>query len=114
MNRTEFKGYVGEYLAMFLLIAKGYSILEHRYKTVCGEIDIIARKKNTIAFVEVKSRKNEEKCLIALTPKQLQRVQNAAQIFFKRNPKYQNYFSSFDVILVADWKIPVHIKNISI
>lgn len=114
MNATEFKGYWGEFLATALLKIKGYSIIAHRYKTACGEIDIIAKKRDVIVFVEVKARKSEEKCFVAITPKQLERVQRASEIFMRSHSQYFGKFSRFDVILVSDWSIPVHIENISI
>lgn len=113
MNWTEFKGYWGEFLATSILRIKGYRILAHRYKTFCGEIDIIAKRKDKIAFIEVKARKNEEKCFTAITQKQMHRVQNASQIFLKRNPQFQSCFFSYDVILIADWSFPIHIENIT-
>jgi len=52
-------GKEGESLAVDFLKRKGYEILEQNYKTPIGEIDIIARK-NTLCFVEVKTRKDSE------------------------------------------------------
>ena len=114
MIRTEFKGYWGEFFAICLLKIKGYSLLAHRYKTYVGEIDIVAKRKNEIVFIEVKARKDEEKCHIAITQKQLRRVQNASQIFLKRNPQFQDYAIRYDVILISDWSLPLHIENITI
>ena len=114
MNATEFKGYFGEFFAAILLRMKGYKILERRYKVHCGEIDIIAKKKNKIAFVEVKSRTDEEKCFVAITSKQLSRIQNASRLFLQSHPNFQNCVCSYDVILIADWKLPIHIENVSL
>ncbi len=113
MNNTELKGYWGEFFSILLLKLKGYKILAHRYKTKVGEIDIIAQKRDTIIFVEVKSRKNEEKCIIAITQKQLHRIQNASQIFLQNNPALQECFSRYDVILVSNWKFPIHLQYIT-
>ena len=113
MRKSEFRGYLGEFLAIILLILKGYRILKHRYKLRGGEIDIIAKRGNKIAFVEVKTRKSEEKCQIAITPQQLYRIRKASQMFLKCNPKYFNCDFSYDVIFVADWHLPKHIENIS-
>ncbi len=114
MRKTEFRGYFGEFVATILLWCKGYRILEHRYKLSGGEIDIIAKRSNKISFVEVKTRKSEEKCQIAITTQQLRRIRNVSQFFLKNNPKYLNCDLSFDVILVADWCFPKHIENVSI
>ncbi len=59
MQNTRQKfGEQGESLAVWFLKKKGYKILEQNYRTKLGEIDIIAREKKTIVFVEVKSRKS--------------------------------------------------------
>jgi putative endonuclease len=52
-------GVAGERIARIFLRFKGFRILETNYKSKYGEIDIIAREKNTITFVEVKTRKSE-------------------------------------------------------
>ena len=114
MYKDEFRGYFGEFAAILLLLCKGYRILKHRYKLSGGEIDIIAKRGNKISFVEVKTRKSEEKCQIAITPQQLYRIRNVSQVFLKRNPKYLNCDLSYDVIFVADWHLPRHIENISV
>ncbi len=114
MRKDEFRGYFGEFIATILLWCKGYRILEHRYKWSGGEIDIIAKRGNKISFVEVKTRKTEEKCQIAITSRQLNRIHRTSQLFLKRNPKYLNCDFSYDVILVSDWAFPKHIENVSV
>ena len=113
MEWIKIKGYLGEFLSRLFLNIKGYQVLAQRYKTSCGEIDIIAQKGNTVVFIEVKARKDQEKCFVAITDKQLKRVQNASQIFLKNHPKLQNCDIRYDVMLVADWRIPLHIENIT-
>ena len=114
MHKSEFRGYFGEFVATILLWCKGYHILKHRYKWSGGEIDIIAKRGNKISFVEVKTRKSEEKCHIAITPRQLNRIRCTSQLFLKLNPKYLNCDFSYDIILVADWSFPKHIENVSV
>jgi putative endonuclease len=113
MNSTESKGHLGEIIAVLLLKIKGYKILARRFKTSCGEIDIIAQKNNVIAYIEVKSRKTIDKCYDAITQKQLSRIQRSSKIFMDQNKKWHKYFSRYDVILVANWKLPIHLENIS-
>ena len=53
-------GIVGEELAAAALAARGYAILERRYSTERGEIDIIAEDGHTLVFVEVRARATKE------------------------------------------------------
>lgn len=43
-------------MACRALHGRGYAILDRRYRTRCGEIDIVARDGATLVFVEVKAR----------------------------------------------------------
>ncbi|MCE5287067.1 MAG: YraN family protein [Pelosinus sp.] len=50
-------GEIGEAIAADFLERQGYKILVCRYRCKIGEIDIIAKRKNTLVFVEVKTRR---------------------------------------------------------
>ena len=54
------KGKIGELIATVYLYFKGYEILKRNYFIKGGEIDIVAKKKNTVAIVEVKTRTNDK------------------------------------------------------
>ena len=56
-NKT--KGKIGEDICCDYLLKKGYSILNRNYRCKSGEIDVIAKKEDTIHFVEVKARNGE-------------------------------------------------------
>jgi putative endonuclease len=56
VNSFQIFGENNEYLAATYLKRQGYLIIEQNYRTRMGEIDIIAKDNETIAFVEVKSR----------------------------------------------------------
>ena len=49
-------GHIGEEIAMTFLKQKGYKILGVNVRTPFGEIDVVARQKNTTVFIEVKAR----------------------------------------------------------
>ena len=53
-------GKKGEELALRFLKSSGYTILDRNFKYGRGEIDIVAKDADTIAFVEVKSRSSDE------------------------------------------------------
>jgi putative endonuclease len=53
-------GALGEKLARDFLKKKGYSILETNYRCREGEIDIVARQKNCLVFIEVRTKSNLE------------------------------------------------------
>ncbi|MBP5166520.1 MAG: YraN family protein [Oscillospiraceae bacterium] len=57
--RTRLLGAFGEGCAAEYLRKNGYRLLAVNYKTVYGEIDIIAKKRKTVVFVEVKTRRSE-------------------------------------------------------
>lgn len=58
LNRRQQFGKTGESIAVRFLRSRGYRILEQNYRTGLGEIDIIAKDRNTLVFVEVKARQS--------------------------------------------------------
>ena len=52
-------GRAGEVKASKFLKKLGYAILETNYRTRVGEADIIARDRNAVVFVEVKTRSDQ-------------------------------------------------------
>ena len=112
-NKTA--GNLAEFIARMVFRLKGYKILKKNHKgklkMPAGEVDFIALKNKTIIFVEVKKRQTLEKAFYAIKPNQQKRIINAAKLFIKQNPHYQNCNIRFDAVLI---KLPmniVHIKN---
>jgi putative endonuclease len=62
-------GLSAESRAAALLMAKGYRILAKRFRTPHGEIDLVAKRRNLIAFVEVKARASLDEAAYAVTPR---------------------------------------------
>jgi putative endonuclease len=102
-------GISAESKAAALLMAKGYRILAKRFRTPHGEIDIIARKRNLLAFVEVKARASLDEAAYAVTPRQQQRIINAAQGWLMAHPEHAEFEMRFDAILVAPRSLPRHL-----
>ena len=105
------RGHKGEGLAAFWLILKGHKILQKRCKTPVGEIDLIARKGQTLLFVEVKARADFETGAEAITTRQKQRIIRAAQYYLSGHPEIAQRPMRFDVILHAPPLKLRHIKN---
>ena len=94
-----------------LLIAKGYRIAARRWKTPVGEIDIVARRRRELVFVEVKARENLDDAAEAVTERAKRRIIAAAEVWLARHPDDAQCGIRFDVILVAPGKLPRHIAN---
>ena len=107
-NKTSYQiGLFAEFIARMYLRFHGYRILKSRYvtgkNTNRAEIDIIAKHKNTIVFVEVKCRKDVSAAWDAITPVQAMRLRRAAETYLMQNHWMGN--ARFDVIVVCGHKI---------
>lgn len=109
-------GKFGELLSALYLIMKGYKIREKNYWTKIGEIDIICQKRNTVVFVEVKTRKNTK----YVSPKEnidyrkLRKIRRVAQSYIDLKC-HDNHDYRIDCIEVCmDKSLPIirHIKAI--
>src|SRR6202158_391509 len=79
-------GLSAEARAAAFLMAKGYRILARRFRTPYGEIDIVAKRRNLIAFIEVKARGSLDDAAYAVTPRQQQRIIDSAQAWLMAHP----------------------------
>ena len=95
------RGRASEYLAIWLLRAKGYRIIARRVRSPVGEIDLIAVRRRRLAIVEVKRRPTLEQAACSITPTQQQRIMRASEFWLKRNPAYAGHDLGFDVVLLA-------------
>lgn len=102
-------GVSAESRAAALLMAKGYRILARRFRTPHGEIDLIARRRNLLAFVEVKARATLDDAAFAVTPRQQQRIIDAAQGWLMAHPEHADFELRFDAILIAPRRLPRHL-----
>jgi putative endonuclease len=104
-------GLSAESRAAAYLIAKGYRIVRRRFRTPVGEIDIVARRRGTLVFVEVKARDQLDAAAEALTPRQRARILAAARAWLSRHPDDVTAPMRFDVVMVAPWRWPRHLMN---
>lgn len=87
MNTKAQTGELGENAAVTYLIEKGYSILERNYRHKRSEIDVIARHKSTIVFVEVKTKSsvNYGHPEVAVDDKKAAKVMEGADHYIQEN-----------------------------
>lgn len=104
-------GLGAESRAAWLLRLKGWTIVARRFADGPGEVDLIARRGRTLAFVEVKARADLAAAADAVTPHQQRRIRRGAEAFLARRPAYAGYVVTFDVVLVAPRRWPRHIPN---
>ncbi|MCB5251197.1 MAG: YraN family protein [Candidatus Cloacimonadales bacterium] len=107
MNKTnKEKGNIGEDLATKYLIEQSYTIIHRNYNTRVGEVDIIARQGNEVAFIEVKYRTkgNEDDAMQSITKSKQKKVIKAALQFIASCEDAELLCYRFDVIIIIQEK----------
>lgn len=110
-RRSERKGRRAEVLAALALMLKGYRIAALRYRTPVGEIDIVARKGNLVAFVEVKARRDLAAGVDAVSFPAQRRIAAAGELFISRQRDSAQLSWRHDIVVVRPWKWPVHLED---
>jgi putative endonuclease len=107
---AETAGRRGERIAGWWLRLKGWRILDRRVRTPAGEVDLVAKRGNLVAFVEVKTRATAAELDFAIDERRLARVAAAAELLM---PRYAGPGDDIrvDVILLAPGTRPRHIEN---
>ncbi len=107
---AEARGRRAERFAATWLRLKGWRILDTRVRTPAGEVDLIAKRGNLVAFVEVKSRSSVAELDFAIDEHRLRRVAAAAEVLASRYAT-DGEDIRVDVILLAPRTLPRHIEN---
>lgn len=102
-------GLSAETRAAALLIAKGYRIAARRWRSPAGEIDIVARRKRLLVFVEVKARARLDAAAEAVNDRQRRRIVAAAEAWLAAHPDDLGCDIRFDAVLVAPRRLPQHL-----
>src|SRR6266480_1854423 len=102
-------GLSAESRAAAFLMAKGYRILAKRWRTPYGEIDIVTRRRNLLAFIEVKARASLDEAAYAVTARQQRRIIEAAQAWLMAHPEHAEFELRFDAMLIAPRHLPRHL-----
>lgn len=113
MKRREAErgGRRAERLAAWWLRLKGWRILAVRARTPVGEVDLVARRGRTVAFVEVKARASDDAAGLALDDYRLRRVARAAEALAPRFAG-PNDTLRIDAIFIVPGRLPRHLANV--
>lgn len=105
------RGHGAEKRAAWWLRFKGYRVLAINWRSIAGEIDLIARRGATLAFIEVKQRADAEAATLALAPQQRARLARAAGLFVAQRPELADLTLRFDLMAFGRMGRPVHMKD---
>jgi putative endonuclease len=110
-HQAEKRGRGAETLACWYLRLRGWRILARRARVRGGEVDIVARRGRTLAFVEVKARGTEEAAAFALDDFRLRRVVAAAELLA---PRYMRDGDDvrIDALFIVPGRWPRHLANV--
>ncbi len=94
-------GLIGEELAFHFLSARGYKVLLKNYACELGEIDLIAKEKGVLVFIEVKTRSSDAMGMPAeaVTPLKRRQIVKTAHYYLKRYGIH-DWPCRFDVVSV--------------
>ncbi|HEY5458962.1 MAG TPA: YraN family protein [Sphingomicrobium sp.] len=113
MNRqlAENRGRKAETIAAWWLRLHGWNILAKRARVAGGEVDLVARRGRTLAFVEVKQRCTVDAAAWALDEYRLRRVAVAAQ---RLAPRYARDGDDIriDALFIVPGRLPRHMANV--
>jgi putative endonuclease len=110
-QQAERRGRGAETLACWYLRLKGWRILARRARVPGGEVDIVARRGRTLAFVEVKARGSEQAAALALDRYRLRRVAAAAERLSQRYMRDGDDVR-IDALFIVPGKLPRHLPDV--
>lgn len=104
------RGRWGESLCRLYLILTGWSVLHQGFSgnrgSGAGEIDLIAKRGRTLAFIEVKTRSDLVSGLEAVSAAQQARIIRGAEGFLAAHPDLSEHTLRFDVMVARPWRWP--------
>lgn len=112
---AERRGRWAELLAEFALRLKGYRILDRRYRTRLGEIDLVVKRGEIIAFVEVKARTDRRAAIDSVPAATQHRIRAASDLWIGRMLAQRRPITHcsyrYDIVAVEPKRWPAHFPD---
>lgn len=108
---TFLRGHVAEQAALIWLVLHGWRPLARRFAAQGGEIDLVMRRGDTVAFVEVKARASMAEALAAIDGVKRRRFGRATRAWIARNPWSLALTLRADAVFLAPGHWPRHVVN---
>ena len=108
---AERRGRRAETYAAIWLRLKGYKVLETRFRCHAGEVDLIVKRGQVLAFVEVKQRPTEALAMSAVPQRNWLRIAMAAEIWTSHHPTYAPLDWRYDLVAIAPRSFPKHYRD---
>lgn len=108
---AERHGRWAETLCRLSLRLRFYRIVAGNWRSPLGELDLVAVRGRTVAFIEVKARTDRATAASAISRNQRRRIERAATQFLAVHPKLSKRLVRFDVMYVLPGRWPSHVPN---
>ncbi len=107
-------GNSGEDIAAVFLEEQGYEILDRNFSCLFGELDIVARQGQILAFVEVKTRRSLKfgRPAAAVTSSKQRKLRTTALYYLKRHP-HPRCTIRFDVIEITELYGDIQLNHVT-
>lgn len=111
-RRAYRRGYAAELVAILFLMLKCYRPLAWRFSAAGGEIDLIVKRGDIIAFVEVKARHGMEAAIFAIDGRKRRRFSRAMNAWLLKNPWACERSLRIDAVYITAWLRPHHHQGV--
>lgn len=106
---TLIRGRNAERVALLWLVLRGWRPLARRYAAGGGEIDLVMRRGDVLAFVEVKARASLDAARTAIEPAKRRKIGKAARTWLARHPAHAGLVLRGDAVFLAPGQWPLHV-----
>ena len=107
-RQAERRGRAAEWLCLWHLRLRGWHVLARQWRCPSGEIDILARRGDVLAVIEVKRRGDIGAAAAAVSLRQRRRIARAAEAYLNTRPDLAGLALRFDLMLVGPRLLPLH------